>query len=110
MNSGKYPYKPTSISAANNMNSNNQQDKRVVSVLQKKRKLQYFSEEFAGVVKEFINLLSTKDESKRTVKYKKKAVDTPQTKHFVSNNRSKDQDTQVLKQSNIIEESGKIYK
>lgn len=111
MNSGKYPYKPAVNSGATTSISNAQHDKRAVSFLQKKRKLQYFNDEFVGVVKEFLTLLSFKDEAKKTVKHKKKAVDIPQIKQLPLGNRSKESETQQQpKTMTIIDEPSKHNK
>ena len=107
MNSGKYPYKPAVTSGAITAISNAQQDKRAVGFLQKKRKLQFFNEDFASVVKEFLTLLSNKDEAKKTVKYKKKTAEAPQIKHLQSSNRSKELEAQQLKSMTVIDEPSK---
>lgn len=104
MNSGKYPYKPASTAPANTINPNVQQCKRTLGVLQKKRKLQYFTEEFVSVIKEFITLISNKEETKKIVKLKKKVNEAPQLKQSISNNKVKDQEATQGKQTSVIEE------
>lgn len=107
MNSGKYLIKPVGPITTNTLNSNTSQDKRMIDFAQKKRKLQFFKQEFVNVVKEFITLLSSKEESKKSVKCKKKAVEAPQIKHLLASSRAKDQEEILLKLSSFNEEPSK---